>query len=468
MKSDVFNAKAFELTRAPETNIRDVLEGKITASESNVLTQKAAENIKTLERAFAVSNQAWKSTSPANNIPTSRDEVCAKRPRGTGSILRMHGSNVLWVKYHRNGKPIRESAHTTKVKEAEKFLRKRLGEITTGTYVGPKLERMRVSELANDLIREYRINGRKSIDDLEARWKLHLEPFFGVLRAIEVTSQLVAHYVDGRQQESAQNATINRELAALKRMFSLARQSTPPKVNTVPYIAMLREDNIRTSFLESKQHDSLAAETGKVGLWLRAMFEVGYTYGWRHEELLALRVRQVNLSGGTIRLEPGTTKNREGREVSMTLPVKALLSQCVHGKGSDECVFTREDGKPVRDFRGAWTNTCDAARVPGLLIHDLRRTAARNLRRAGVAEGVIMKIGGWKTRSVFERYAIVSQSDVRDAMTKLEAGQQRDNAEAAAQDKKTAEEQFSQSLGRIAPESADSDRSPATTIPPIN
>jgi integrase len=97
-------------------------------------------------------------------------------------------------------------------------------------------------------------------------------------------------------------------------MFHLARQSTPPKVSTIPYIAMLREDNIRTGFLESMQHDSLASETGKIGLWLRAIFEVGYTYGWRHEELLSLRVRQVNLSTGTIRLELGTTKNDQGRE----------------------------------------------------------------------------------------------------------------------------------------------------------
>jgi integrase len=372
-----------------------------------------------------------------------------KRPRGTGSIFHMSNSTILWVKYHKNGKPIRESAHTTKVKEAEKFLRARLAAISTGTYLGLKMERVRMSELADDLIREYRINARKSIADLEARWKLHLQPFFGGLRAIEVTSQLVACYIDSRQQERAENATINRELAALKRMFSLARQSTPPKVNAVPYIAMLREDNIRTGFLESKQHDALAAETCKAGLWLRAMFETGYTYGWRHEELLALRVRQVNLAAGTIRLEPGTTKNSEGREVSMTLPVRTLLTQCVEGKGQDEYVFTREDGKPVRDFRGKWASACGAAKVPGLLFHDLRRTAARNLRQAGVAEGVIMKIGGWKTRSVFERYAIVSQSDIRDAMTKLEAGQQRDNA-------KTAQEQFGQTLGITELKGADS------------
>ena len=151
----------------------------------------------------------------------------------------------------------------------------------------------------------------------------------------------------------------------------------------------------------------------------------------------------------------------------MTLPVKALLSQCIHGKAPDEFAFTRENGKPVRDFRGAWTKACAAAKVPGLLFHDLRRTAARNLRRAGVAEGVIMKIGGWKTRSVFERYAIVSQSDIREAMTKLEAGQQRDNAE-AAQDQKKAELRFGQSLGRIAPKTAECDSTGTLVIPAIN
>jgi integrase len=370
-----------------------------------------------------------------------------KRPRGTGSIFRMNNSNMLWVKYYRNGKPIRESAHTSKPKEAEKFLHRRLGEISTGSFVGLRIEKIRVAELADDLIREYRINGRKSIDDLQARWDLHLKPFFGLHRAVEVSSQLVASYIDARQQESAENATVNRELAALKRLFRLAQQSTPPKVRTVPYIAMLKENNTRTGFLESKQHDSLAAATGKIGLWLRAMFEVGYTYGWRHEELLALRVRQVNVSAGTIRLEPGTTKNDQGREVSMTLPVKALLTQCVHGKSPEDHVFTREDGKPVRDFRGSWVNACNAAKMPGLLFHDLRRTAARNLRRAGVAEGVIMKIGGWKTRSVFERYAIVSQTDIIAAMTSLEAKQMYDNAE-AAKEKQAAELQFGQSLGR--------------------
>jgi hypothetical protein len=63
---------------------------------------------------------------------------------------------------------------------------------------------IRIAELADDLIREYRINGRKSIDNLQARWDLHLEPFFGLLCAVEVSSQLVASYIDTRQQENAE------------------------------------------------------------------------------------------------------------------------------------------------------------------------------------------------------------------------------------------------------------------------
>jgi integrase len=375
----------------------------------------------------------------------------------------MKGSGALWIKYHRNGKPIRESTHTTQRKKAEHLLRKRLAEISTGAYLGPKLERIRMTELADDLVREYRINERKSVDDLVARWTLHLKPFFGVLRAVEVSSSLVARYIDSRQQGSAANATINRELAALKRMFNLARQATPPKVNSVPYIAMLKENNVRTGFLEGKEHEKLAAECARVGIWLRSMFEVGCTYGWRHQELLALRVQQVNLLNGSVRLEPGTTKNDEGREVTMTRPVRDLLRQCVLGKAQDDYVFTRNNGQPVRDFRASWGNACCAAGVGqrlcrscglvvthdwrcvtcgkkralkelkyvGLLFHDLRRTGARNLRRAGVAEGVIQKIGGWKTRSVFERYAIVDQRDIADAMNKLEIDRENDRKQSA-------------------------------------
>jgi integrase len=373
------------------------------------------------------------------------------RTRGSGSIYLQRGSSVWWVKYYRNGKPYRESTRTSERSKAQQFLRKRLAEITTGDFYGPRCERIRVDELAEDLIREYRINSRSSLPDVETRWRLHLMPFFGNLRAVDVSSDLLSRYVDFRQQQQAKNATINRELACLKRMYYLARKATPPKVYRVPVFSMLQEDNARKGFLEDRDYETLLASNSE--LWFRSILEVGKTYGWRISELLRMRVKQIELLSRTIRLEPGTTKNKDGREVTMTNRVYELLKLCVHAKQAEEYVFTRETGKPVREFRYAWWKACVSAnlgklfcpkcgnqvginaecgvcekhwsitrlRYRGLIFHDLRRTAARNLRRAGVAEGVIMKIGGWRTRSVFERYSIVSQTDIADAVQKLES-----------------------------------------------
>ena len=160
-------------------------------------------------------------------------------------------------------------------------------------------------------------------------------------------------------------------------------------------------------------------------LWLRALLETAYHYGWRVSELLNLRVGQIDLVSRTIRLEPGTTKNQEGREVTIESGgVLELLRQCVEGKRLDAQVFTRGD-KPIRDFRKRWKNLCTAAGVPGLLFHDLRRTAARNLRAAGVPEEIIMRIAGWKTSGVFKRYAIVNNADVRAALQNLEQARQK-------------------------------------------
>jgi integrase len=342
-----------------------------------------------------------------------------RRPKGC--IYQRPDSSVWWIKYSLNGKSFRESTHSENRRKAVKLLERRLGEIGTGAFVGPEVDKVTVQELAEDYLRDYRINGKRSIRHAEFRWTKHLRPFFGIYRAMQVTSESVARYIESRQQEGAANATINRELAALKRMFRLGLQSTPPKVLRLPKIPRLREDNVRTGFLEDGQYRKLVEYCPE--LWFRSMVEVGRTYGWRVSEVKGMRVSQLDLLHRTIRLEPGTTKNREGREVSMTDAVYALLRECAHGKTPDAFVFTRPNGKPILSFRKLWAKACAFAGCPELLFHDLRRTAARNLRRAGVAEGLIMRIGGWKTRSVFERYSIITQADIKDAITKLQASE---------------------------------------------
>lgn len=256
---------------------------------------------------------------------------------------------------------------------------------------------------------------------------------------VRFSTDLVRRYIDSRRSEDAAPATINRELAVLRAAFNLARKGTPPKVKAAPYIPMLQESNPRTGFLKDAEYSQLAVECGKVGLWLRAMLAVAYNYGWRKGELLGLRVREVDLLERTIRLDPGTTKNLEGRNVPMTEDVFTLLSAAAAGKQANDYVFTREDGNPVRDFRGAWRQACERAGVPELLVHDLRRTGVRNMRRAGNSETICMKFSGHKTASMFRRYDITDDADMREAIVRLERKRNDQTAE------------YGQSSGRVAP-----------------
>jgi integrase len=336
-----------------------------------------------------------------------------RRRRGEGSIYSKPRSPFLWIKYYRAGKPIRESTRTADSRKAACFLRQRLAEAESNPADGPRIE-----QLASDLLRNYRVNELRSLEDVKARWRLHLKPFLGSLPAAQLDSRLLERYIDSRREELATNATINRELACLKRMVRLACQATPPRVPSVPHFLHLKENNVRQGFVTPEQFARLVAICPD--LWLRAMLETAYSYGWRVSELLSLRVGQVNLTAHTIRLDPGTTKNLEGREVTIESgALLQLLRHCVEGKQPEDHVFTRGD-KPIRDFRKSWSNLCTAAGVPDLLFHDLRRSAARNLRAAGVPEEIIMRIAGWKTSGVFKRYAIVNQADVRAALQQLE------------------------------------------------
>jgi integrase len=344
----------------------------------------------------------------------------AKRERGSGSIYK-NGSAVWWIKFHVRGIPRRESSHSTEWKVAEKLLKRRLAEVETRTYT--MRTNVKIDELITDLIAEYRRERRKSISHLEARWEQHLQPFFRKLPADELNTDMVQRYSSKREEDGASGPTINRELSILKRAFHLALQTTPPKVRSCPVIPMYAESDPRTGFLNDKEYTKLARECSREGLWLRTLLTVAYNFAWRKGELLGLRVQQVDLASRTIRLETGTTKNGQGRQVKMTDEVLTLLTACIAGKQQGDFVFTRPDGKPVRDFRKIWKSVCERAGKPELLFHDLRRSGVRNLRRLGVQETVAMQISGHKTRSVFDRYNITDESDLEQAAELLDKKQ---------------------------------------------
>ena len=167
-------------------------------------------------------------------------------------------------------------------------------------------------ELAEDLMAEYRANGRKSLPDVKARWRLHLKLFFGGLRAVQVTTQLVDKYKARRRDEGAENATINRELAVLKRMFSIARRSTPPKVVSPPYIAMLKEDNVRKGFVEPADYDKLVSECARnTACGFGRSLNSDTLTDSASRKLLSMKVQQVDLPDRDHPFESGGNQERE-------------------------------------------------------------------------------------------------------------------------------------------------------------
>lgn len=188
---------------------------------------------------------------------------------------------------------------------------------------------------------------------------------------------------------------------------------------------MLKESNARKGFFEYAEFIALREQ---FALELQAVLTFGYHTGWRKNEILSLRWNQVDLNNRTVRLDPGTTKNGDGRTVILEGELLELFKQQwerrpvakIPGQSPTllcAYVFHRR-GKPIKDFRDAWNKACTAAGLDGRIFHDFRRTAVRNMVRAGVPERVAMMVSGHKTRSVFDRYNIVNEEDLKQAAIK--------------------------------------------------
>jgi len=332
-------------------------------------------------------------------------------------------SAVWWIRYYRNGQRHSESSHSKKKTDAATLLKQREGAIANGEPVTSRIARLTFDEAVKDVVTDYRINGKRSRDDVERRIRLHLEPYFGQCRMTIITTADLRQYVAARQEANAEPATINRELAIIRRAFRLARQSG--KLLHVPYVPMLRENNVRTGFFERDQFEAVRTALPDA---LRGLVTFAYLTGWRiRSEVLPLTWARVDRTAKTVRLEPGTTKNAEGRMLLYgDLPefVDVIDAQwTVHEQLKKQnviCpfVFTRE-GEPIKAFRKSWDKACAAAGYPAKIPHDFRRTAVRNFERAGVSRSVAMQITGHKTESVYRRYAIVSEGDLREGLGKL-------------------------------------------------
>jgi integrase len=319
-----------------------------------------------------------------------------------------------WIAYYFRGKQQRESSHSTNENEAIKLLKKRLGEMGRGRVMVNE-EKVAFVDMAADLERDYEINKKRSLRSAQLSVH-HLTKFFKYHRAPDITADRIREYVSRRQGEGAANASINRELSALKRMFSLYIQAG--KLSSKPYIPMLEEYNARQGFLD---HGDFLRLKGKLPAYLQDPVTFLYCSGWRVSEMKALEWRDVDMAGKVVRLRPELSKNKKGRVLPLRGELLEIFARARENRRLDCVRVFHDQGEPIGDFRKSWRNSLKDAKLGHILVHDLRRTAVRNLVKAGVPEKVAMELSGHKTRAVFDRYSIVNDDDLAEAVDKVTA-----------------------------------------------
>jgi integrase len=293
------------------------------------------------------------------------------------------------------------------------------------------------------------VRKRKQHQKMKRLIELHLMPTFQGRLMVSITPVDIDDYIDRRKQHGivahkgehkgeriggVTNAAINRSLQLLRRIFNVAVKAG--LLYHRPHIGLLEESSARTGFFEPEQFASLHAH---LPASLQPVIEFAYITGWRiTSEVFPLEWRTIDFAANEVRLDPGTTKNREGRVIHMTTELRALLeTQLVEHERLKQAghifpfVFFREIAtgrggkkypKRICAFTKAWKTACRTAGCPGRIPHDLRRTAVRNLERRGVPRTVAMRVTGHKTESVYKRYDIVSEGDLADAARLMSGG----------------------------------------------
>jgi integrase len=353
--------------------------------------------------------------------------------KGTDGSRQVYQNPIWWIAYYHNGEELRESSHSSEEKGAIKLLKRRVQDLGRG-IVGTKEERLTFELLVEDLKNDYKVNEKRSLDNVELSIR-HLSEFFAGDKARHITTDRVRQYIAKRQKEKsprkgegAANASINRELSALKRAFSLAIQAG--NLFHRPYIPMLEENNARQGFLD---HGGFLALRNELPDYLKDPVSFLYLSGWRSGEMKSLEWRDVGADA--IRLRAENSKNKKPRVLPLRGELAEILQRAKDTRKPESPFVFQDNGRPIGDFRKAWHSACVSAGLGyfeklgegraakkvyrGLLVHDLRRSAVRNMVAAGIREKVAMGLSGHKTRSVFDRYHIVTEDDLAEASDRL-------------------------------------------------
>ena len=331
------------------------------------------------------------------------------------------------MSYYLDGREYRESTGTPDEKHARKALRRRLQEVANDKdglqpFLGPSANRLRVNDLLDELVQDYRVRGKLS-PSITSHLKAMRERF-GLTRAAQLDAKEIDAYIAEQLEGGLAGATINRRTQLLSQAYNLALLRG--RLTKKPHIRKLPERNIRQGFFE---HDEFTRIIEHLPVHLRDYCRFAYLTGWRRGECSSLTWEDVDQRSRLIHLRPERSKNGHARKVAL----EGELWEIIQRRWNDRIITRKNgtatmpryvfhrDGHPIGEFKKSWASACAAAGVGHKLFHDFRRTAVRNMVRAGVPESVAMKISGHRTRAVFDRYNITDERDLRDAMTKTQA-----------------------------------------------
>jgi len=336
---------------------------------------------------------------------------------GSGTIYLRGG--IWWVKIQVKGRSVYESSKSTKLADATKLRDKLIAKRHRGELSGGAPDTVTIGELLDDVLKS------DIADSTRYVWRAVVEknvrPYFGTLKAVRLTTDKMDAYREKRKAEGRTDATVNRELSIMRTAYNNARKRTPPKVNVVPYFPMIEETTVRQGYLADEEYARLLDELPQ---YLKAIFVCGYITGMRKSELAKIQWPQVEFDAGLITLEKYATKGKKPRTVpildgDMSTLLQATWEERQANWPQSPWVFSLE-GVPLKDFRTSWKNACARAGVPEFQFHDMRRTAVRNMRRAGVPQVIRMAISGHKTDSMERRYSIVDSEDLSIAKDLME------------------------------------------------
>ena len=369
----------------------------------------------------------------------------AKRAKGEGGLFRVKGTKNWKCQYYdANGRQIRVTTGTPIKQEALAFLRRLMGDNDKGMVSITELKKITYGDLRAALISNYQEKGNSSLiqndggDESIVGLKA-LDEFFNFSADnpgdpfTKITTDRARQFAKQRMKEGVSTATVNRSLACLRRMLAIAHEES--KIQHVPKIRFLKEPPARKGFLTEERFEALL---NVLPTHLRPLILFLYWCGVRLGEAQQIEWSQVNLDARIIRLEEDQTKNETARIVPLP-PVLVNVLSAVEPKSGR--VFDDTN------LRVEWSKACELVgegkrvkevskggniwyRYDGLIVHDLRRSAVRNLINSGVPENVAMKISGHKTRAVFDRYHIVSTDDVTDAMQRVAVAKARTSKKA--------------------------------------